>query len=132
MSSVVRFERRTLTLTSAVAAFLAQHDLSLSSRRVYTTALRSLKDGLGADVPLAMLDEPGTAARLANWFRERYELGTGDTRSPACHPAVRLRLLAGASLDRHRPYCRTRTAQSAARSHQGTDAREDRRAVATG
>src|SRR5205823_3064523 len=37
--------------------------LSPSSRRVYPNALRSLKDGLGTDVPLATLDEPGTAER---------------------------------------------------------------------
>src|SRR5437016_6327883 len=75
MSSFVRFERHqgTLTLASAVAAFLAQHHLSPSSRRVYSNALRSLKDGLGTDVPLATLDEPGTAERLANWFGKRYE-----------------------------------------------------------
>src|SRR5438093_27234 len=63
MSSFVRFERhqRTMTLASAVATFLTQHDLSRSSRRVYTNSLRGLKDGLGADVPLATLDEPRTA-----------------------------------------------------------------------
>jgi integrase/recombinase XerD len=80
VSSFVRFERRSLTLASAVADFLAQHDLSPSSRRVYTTALRSLKDGLGADVPLGMLDEPGTPERLAKWFRKRYEHSAPATR----------------------------------------------------
>jgi site-specific recombinase XerD len=85
VSSFVRLERRqrTMTLASAVAAFLTQHGLSLSSRRVYTNSLRSLKDGLGTDVPLATLDEPGTAQRLANWFRKRYE-----------HSATRVRQLA--------------------------------------
>ena len=44
-----------------VAAFLAEHDLSPSSQRVYTSALRELKDGLGADTSLGTLDEPHAA-----------------------------------------------------------------------
>jgi integrase len=87
VSSFVRFERRqrTLTLESAIAAFLVRHELSPSSRRVYTNSLRSLQDGLGADVPLATLDEPVTAVLLANWFRKRYA---------ASAPATRVRQLA--------------------------------------
>jgi hypothetical protein len=60
VSSFVRFERhqRTITLASAVAAFLTQHELSLSSRRAYTNSLRGSGDGLGPDIPPATLDEP--------------------------------------------------------------------------
>jgi integrase len=75
VSSLIRFDRhqRTLTLASAVAAFLAQHELSPSSRRVYTNSLHSLMDGFGADVPLATLDEPRAAEQLGAWFHRRYE-----------------------------------------------------------
>jgi integrase len=75
VSSLIRFERRqrTLTLESAVAAFLAQHELSPSSRRVYSNSLRSLRDGVGAHVPLTTLDEPQAAEQLGSWFLQRYE-----------------------------------------------------------
>ena len=82
MTSFVRFERhqRIMTLASAVATFLTQRDLSLSSRRVYSNSLRGLQDGLGADVPLATLDEPRTAEWLGDWFRKRYEHSAPATR----------------------------------------------------
>ena len=67
MSRLVRLERRrpTASVATAITAFLAEHDLSRGSQRVYAGALRSLQDGLGADTPLAMLDEPGARKRLA-------------------------------------------------------------------
>jgi integrase len=74
VSSLVRLDRhrQAPTLESAVAAFLAEHDLSPSSQRVYATTLRGLKDGMGANTPLAQLDEPRAAEQLAIWFRTRY------------------------------------------------------------
>ena len=82
VSSLVRHERRQYgpTLTSGVAAFLAEHDLSPSSQRVYTSALRELKDGLGSDTSLATLDEPHAAEQLAVWFRKRYQHAAPATR----------------------------------------------------
>jgi integrase/recombinase XerC/integrase/recombinase XerD len=79
---LVRLERRehTLTLASAIAAFLSQHDLSPSSQRVYASALRDLKDGLGADILLAKLDEPQIAERLGAWFNKRYDHTAPATR----------------------------------------------------
>jgi integrase len=47
-----------LRSASAVAAFLAQHEPSPSSSRVYTNSLRGPGDGLRADAPLVTLDEP--------------------------------------------------------------------------
>jgi integrase/recombinase XerD len=72
--------RDVTTLAGAVAAFLAEHDLSPSSRRVYTNALRSLRVGLGADIPVTTLDEPRTAEQLGSWFRKRYEHSAPATR----------------------------------------------------
>ncbi len=82
MNSYGRFERHhhTLTLASAVAAFLAEHDLSRSSQRVYTSALYGLRDGLGADVRLTTLDQPQAAEQLAVWFRTRYAEAAPATR----------------------------------------------------
>ncbi len=87
MSRLVRLQRhtQTATLATGVAAFLADHPLSASSQRVYTGALRSLLDGLGADTRLAVLDEPGASEQLAAWFRGRYA---------ATVPATRVRQLA--------------------------------------
>ena len=87
MSRLVRLERRrpTTSVATAIASFLAEHDLSPGSQRVYAGALRSLQDGLGADTPLAMLDEPGARKRLAAWFR---------TRDDQTEPGTRVRQLA--------------------------------------
>ena len=67
MSRLIRLERRrpTTSVATAIASFLAEHDLSPGSQRVYAGALRSLRDSLGADTPLAMLDEPGARKRLS-------------------------------------------------------------------
>src|SRR5437762_1251352 len=82
MSQVVRLERcrQTSSVATAIATFLAQHDLSPGSQRVYAGALLSLRDGLGADTPLATLDEPGARNRLAAWFHTRYDQTAPATR----------------------------------------------------
>lgn len=82
MTRLVRLKQlaRTTTLAGAVAAFLVQHELSPGSQRVYAGALRSLQLGLGADTPLALLDEPGTPERFAAWFHERYDHTAPATR----------------------------------------------------
>src|SRR6266568_8290523 len=82
MSRLVRLERRrpTASVATAIATFLAEHDLSPGSLRVYAGALHSLQDGLGADSPLAMLDEPAAPKRLAAWFRTRYDRTAPATR----------------------------------------------------
>jgi len=82
MSRFVRLKphTHTPTLASAVVAFLGEHNLSSRSQRVYAGALHSLQDGLGADTPLAVLDEPGAPERLAVWFRGRYHQTAPATR----------------------------------------------------
>src|ERR1700674_1309112 len=84
---LVRLEhsRPPASVALAIATFLAEHNLSLGSQRVYAGALRALEDGFGADTPLAMLDGPQAAEQLAIWFRRRYDQTT---------PATRLRQLA--------------------------------------
>ncbi len=78
MSRLVRLERhpQPATLAAAIAAFLAEHALSPGSHRVYAGALRTLQNGLGADTPLATLDQ----GQLTAWFRERYDRTAPATR----------------------------------------------------
>jgi hypothetical protein len=87
MSRVVRLERHreVITVAAAVASFLAQHQLSPGSQRVYAGALRALQDHVGADTALALLDEARAAKQFAGWFCRRY----GQTA-----PATRVRQLA--------------------------------------
>jgi integrase len=59
-------------MAAAVAAFLAHHQLSPGSRRVYAGALRVLQDHVGADTALALLDEARAAKQVAGWFHRRY------------------------------------------------------------
>jgi len=82
VSSLVHLERRrdAPTLASAVAAFLAEHELSLSSQRVYAGALRTLQNALGAETQLVTLDGSRTAEQLAVWFRKRYQHTAPATR----------------------------------------------------
>jgi integrase len=82
MSQFVRLKQhgRTTTLASAVAAFLVEHDLSSSSRRVYAGALRALQESLGADTALTLLDDPSALERFAAWFHARYDHTAPATR----------------------------------------------------
>jgi integrase/recombinase XerC/integrase/recombinase XerD len=84
---VVRLEPRAkaVTVAAAIAAFLAEHQLSPGSQRIYAGALRALQDHLGADTSLPVLDQAHTAKQLAGWFRRRY----GQTA-----PATRVRQIA--------------------------------------
>jgi len=52
----------------AVEAFLEQHELALSTRRVYRASLTSLVAGLGPATEVSELSGP----MLASWFRGRY------------------------------------------------------------
>jgi integrase/recombinase XerC/integrase/recombinase XerD len=74
MRRLVRLERQreVISVAVAIAAFLTEHQLSPGSQRVYAGALRSLQDHLGADTPLAVLDDSRTAKLFASWFRRRY------------------------------------------------------------
>ena len=72
-------------MAAAISAFLAEHQLSPGSQRVYAGALRTLQDHLGADTSLAVLDEARIARQFADWFHRRY----GQTA-----PATRVRQLA--------------------------------------
>jgi integrase len=82
MSRVVRLERHPLptTVAAAIAAFLAEHQLSPSSQRVYASALRVLQDHLGAGTALGVLDQAPTAEQLADWFHRRYAQTAPATR----------------------------------------------------
>jgi integrase len=68
------------TLSEAITAYLAtlDHPETAGTRRVYASTLRQLREHLGGEVPVAVLDEPGTAKRLAGWFADRW-----GTRAPA-------------------------------------------------
>jgi len=74
-----------MTVAAAIAAFLAEHQLSPSSQRIYSGALRAFQDCLGADTALAVLNEAPSTQRFAGWFYRRY----GQTA-----PATRVRQLA--------------------------------------
>ena len=82
MSRVVHLERHraAITVSAAIAAFLAEHQLSPGSQRVYAGALRAVQGHLGADTPLAVLDEAPMAAQLAAWFSRRYDQTAPATR----------------------------------------------------
>jgi integrase len=68
------------TLSGAIAAYLAtlDHPETAGTCRVYGSTLRQLREHLGGAVPVAVLDEPDTAKRLAGWFADRW-----GTRAPA-------------------------------------------------
>lgn len=67
MAEVVRLPSNTTTLQDA-AAFLENHDLARSTRRVYRASLASLVAGFGPATPVGDLAGP----TLAHWFRTRY------------------------------------------------------------
>jgi site-specific recombinase XerD len=64
-----------VTLRDAVDAFLDQHDLARSTRRVYRASLASLVAGLG---PATTIDEL-SGPMLAGWFRGRYAAAASAT-----------------------------------------------------
>jgi site-specific recombinase XerD len=68
VGEVVRLSGGTVTLQDAADAFLDQHDLARSTRRVYRASLASLVAGLGAGTAVGELSGP----MLADWFRGRY------------------------------------------------------------
>jgi integrase/recombinase XerC/integrase/recombinase XerD len=57
-----------VTLQDAVEAFLDQHELARSTRRVYRASLANLVAGLGPATAVGELSGP----MLAGWFRGRY------------------------------------------------------------
>jgi site-specific recombinase XerD len=68
VGEVVRLPSDTTTLRDAVEAFLDQHDLARSTRRVYHASLASLVAGLGQATAVGELSGP----MLAGWFRGRH------------------------------------------------------------
>jgi integrase/recombinase XerD len=68
MGEVVRLPGDTVTLQDAVEAFLEQHDLAPSTRRVYRASLASLVAELGPATAVAEL----SCSRLAGRFRDRH------------------------------------------------------------
>ncbi|WP_232304076.1 site-specific integrase [Pseudofrankia sp. DC12] len=61
-------------MTEAVAAFLStlDHPETAGTRRVYASTLRQLREHLGSEVLVAVLDEPAAASTLAGWFAGRW------------------------------------------------------------
>jgi hypothetical protein len=68
VGEVVRLPGGITTLQNAADAFLDQHDLARSTRRVYRASLASLVAGLGPATAVGELSGP----MLAGWFRRRY------------------------------------------------------------
>ncbi len=62
------------TLGEAIAAYLAtlDHPENAGTRRVYASTLRQLREHLGAELPVAALDEPAAAARLIGFLADRW------------------------------------------------------------
>ena len=83
MGTVSRLPRAatpTVTVTEAIGAYLAtlDHPESAGTRRVYTSTLRQLRDHLGGDQPIGVLDHEATGPALVDWFTQRW-----GTRAPA-------------------------------------------------
>jgi integrase/recombinase XerC/integrase/recombinase XerD len=82
MGTVRRIRRRAEgpTLSEAIAAYLAtlDHPETAGTRRVYASTLRQLREHLGGEMPVAVLDDPDTAKRFAGWFANRW-----GSRAPA-------------------------------------------------
>jgi len=64
----VRFPGGMTTLKDAADAFLDQHDLARSTRRVYRASLASLVAGFGPATAVGELSGP----TVCGWFRGRY------------------------------------------------------------
>jgi integrase/recombinase XerC/integrase/recombinase XerD len=62
------------TLGVAIAAYLAtlDHPETAGTRRVYASTLRQLREHLGAELPVAALDEPAAATRLGSFVADRW------------------------------------------------------------
>jgi integrase len=76
MGTVRRLSQRAEapTLGEAIAAYLAtlDHPETAGTRRVYASTLRQLREHLGAELPVAALDEPTAAARLVGFLADRW------------------------------------------------------------
>jgi integrase len=82
MPTVIPLEHHAhrLTLAIASAAFLAEHDLSVNSQRVYRSTLAAWQDGLGAQTLLAALDAAEGREQVTAWFHVRYDQTAAATR----------------------------------------------------
>jgi len=62
------------TVSEAIAAYLAtlDHPETAGTRRVYASTLRQLREHLGAETPVAVLDTPAAAKTLTAWFADRW------------------------------------------------------------
>ena len=76
MGEVVRLSGGgTVTLQAAANAFLDQHELAPSTRRVYRASLARLVTELGPATAVGQLSSP----RVAGWFRDRHAAGAPAT-----------------------------------------------------
>lgn len=66
------------TLAAAVAGFLDQVP-NPNTRRAYATALSALRDELGSDVPVGVLDDEPMADRVNTWFTGRWGAAASAT-----------------------------------------------------
>jgi hypothetical protein len=68
VGEVVRLPGGTLTFQAAVDAFLSQHELASSTRRVYRASLAGLAAAIGPATALDKISGPA----LAGWFRAHH------------------------------------------------------------
>ncbi len=82
MPTVIPLERQThrVTLATASAAFLAEHDLGVGSQRIYRSTLAAWQDGLDAQTLLAALDAAAGREQVTAWFHTRYDRTAAATR----------------------------------------------------
>ncbi len=82
MSRLLRLDRQAgvITVEVAIASFLAEHQLSPGSQRVYAGALHALRAHLGADTSLAVHNEAHAAKQFADRFHRRFEETAPATR----------------------------------------------------
>jgi len=75
MGTVSRLPRAaTPTVTEAIGAYLAtlDHPETAGTRRVYASTLRQLRDHLGPDHPVGILDHEETSPALVDWFTQQW------------------------------------------------------------
>jgi hypothetical protein len=93
VGEIVRLPAGTVLLQDAADAFLDQHDLARSTRRVYRASLANLIAELGPATAVGELSGP----MLAGWFRGRYAAA-----APATWNRELATLRAGVGWWRHR------------------------------
>lgn len=92
----------TRLLGAAVEDFLAELT-NPNTARAYGNVLRALAGELGADMPVASLDDEATVTRVATWFASRWggRICRDSERSPG-RAALGIGVVAGSGVDQRR------------------------------